>query len=108
MLDTTLTPTQAQALATKRQATALLDELLAAKAAGQSSRDLFAAVTGSSALDNAIADARAMIASADRLLGAATVSATSLVASGRVVGRTTILPKPRGAEKADEAFRVAM
>jgi hypothetical protein len=109
MAQPSISEAHAMALATKAQATALLAELLAAKAASQATgpatgRDLFAAVTGTSALDNAIDEARGMLARADRML-AATGQPASQVTSAmpRPALRATILAKAR-----EESLRVAM
>lgn len=92
-----------EALATKAQALQLLEELLATKAAMQTGsstgRDLFAVVTGASAIDNAIAEVRDLIVSSDRVLGG-----TPAVTTVRLpAGRASIIAKGR-----DEAIRVAM
>jgi hypothetical protein len=111
MAQPSISEAHAMALATKTQASALLAELLAAKAASQSTshapspasrRDLYAAVTGTSALDNAIDEARGMLARADRMLAAAAQPANP-IAVPRPAVRATILAKGR-----DESLRVAM
>jgi hypothetical protein len=91
------------AQATKMKALQLLEELLATKAAMQTGsstgRDLFAAVTGASAIDNAIAEVRDLIVSSDRVLGG-----TPAVTTVRLpAGRASIIARGR-----DEAMRVAM
>ncbi len=113
MAQPSISEAHAMALATKAQATALLAELLAAKAASQATsqatgpatgRDLFAAVTGTSALDNAIDEARGMLARADRMLASAGQPASQVTsAMPRPALRATILAKAR-----EESFRVAM
>ena len=92
-----------EALATKLAASTLLEELLSAKAATQqaASRDLFAAVTGTSALDNAIAEVRGLIAASDRALSGAAVPVVRMPA-----GRASIIATSRDAR--EDAMRVAM
>lgn len=83
----------------KACAAQLLEELLTAKAAQSvgASRDLFAAVTGHSALDNAIAECRSIIASSERMLAATQLEATNGVAPALRLpaGRASIIATRR-------------